>query len=222
MYVPVPPSEVLSQFERRSSSMLKRVGNVFKHIDCSDSPPAPSLYNLENTSQVLSRSVTLIEKAETSLSLTSDRFPLLHLSAYLAEASRRGVNVLVNSYAPIDIPGCDCICWERRQERERLPGNLIMMAVDGREMVSAFFTPENRVISAFWINNPYIVTILHHGRSADTILARILNLLKQDITMEEFSGTILELTNKHIYTIPHKSLFETMTEESHEEHQSDL
>jgi len=134
MYVPVPPSEVLSQFERRSSSMLKRVGNVFKHIDCSDSPPAPSLYNLENTSQVLSRSVTLIEKAETSLSLTSDRFPLLHLSAYLAEASRRGVNVLVNSYAPIDIPGCDCICWERRQERERLPGNLIMMAVDKQSL----------------------------------------------------------------------------------------
>ncbi|MCD4701484.1 MAG: hypothetical protein K8S24_06470, partial [Candidatus Aegiribacteria sp.] len=152
-----------------------------------------------------------------NISISADRFPLLLLSAYLSEASRRDVNVLVNSYVALEIPGCDVVHWKRRKERKQWPVNLLTIAVDGREMVTSFFSFEEKVINALWVNNPYLSTTFQHGRSADTVLAFILNMLNSEVTIEELREQIYALTEKHIFGIQHNDMFEMILSESSRE-----
>jgi len=214
IFVPTPLEEYLKQYCRRSEALADRARSTIEQMDLDEDQTRQSLYTLENTGQVIGKTIGMIEKAEVSISISADRFPLLQLSAYLSEASRRGVNVLINSYLPLEVPDCDVVYWQRRKERKSWPGNLLIAAVDGREMVTAFFSFEEKVIDAFWVNNSYLVTTFHHGRSADTLLALILNLLKKDISIEDLRNSIMTLTEKHIFGIPHSTMYDSLLSES--------
>ena len=217
IYVPTPIDEYLEQYSSKAAAIVENTRNIFRKIDFSEDQSPPAIYNMENTEQVLERTIILIEKAQWTISISADRFPLLLLSAYLSEASQRGVNVLVNSYVALEIPGCDVVHWKRRKERKQLPGNLLIIAVDGREMVTSFFSFEEKVINALWVNNPYLVTLFQHGRSADTVLAFILNMLNSNVTIEMLREKINTLTEKHIFGIPHSDMYEMILTESDKE-----
>jgi HTH-type transcriptional regulator, sugar sensing transcriptional regulator len=217
IFVPTPLEEYLKQYSRRSEALVNRARKTLQQMDLDEDEPRPSVYKLENTEQVIVRTIRLIESAEVSISIAADRFPLLQLSAYLSEASGRGVNVLINSYIALEVPGCDVVHWQRRQERKRWPGNILIIAVDGREMITACFSFEEKVIDALLMNNPYLVTAFHHGRSADTLLASILNLLKKDVSIEKLRESIETLTDKHIFGIPHSKMYESLLSSSIEE-----
>lgn len=214
IYVPTPIEEYLEQYSSKAAAIIEKTRKIFRTIDFSEDQAAPVIYNMENTEQVLERTIMLIEKAQENISISADRFPLLLLSAYLSEASKRGVSVLVNSYVDLEIPGCDVVHWKRRKERKQWPANLLIIAADGREMVTSFFSFEERVINALWVNNPYLATSFQHGRSADTVLAFILNMLNSEVTIEELREQIYTLTEKHIFGIQHNNMYEMLLSES--------
>jgi sugar-specific transcriptional regulator TrmB len=217
VYAPTPLDEYLDQFMKRSADLVLQTRTTFERMELSRDLPRTSIYKLQNTEQVLRKTVSLIEDAEVSISVTADRYPLLFLSAYLTEASARGVNILVNSYIPIAIDGCDVVHWRRRKERPSWPGNILVLVVDGREVVTGFFSPQETVMSALWVNDPYLAAVLHHGRSADTILAAVLNLIRDGADKDRLSGVIADLTEKHIYSIPHDYLFRSLLSDASEE-----
>ncbi len=217
IYVPTPIEECLKQYSRKAAAIVDKTREVFGKLDFSENQSAPAIFNMESTEQVLERAIMLIEKAQANISVNADRFPLLLLSAYLSEATKRGVDVLVNTYVDLEIPGCDVVHWKRRKERKQWPVSLLTIAVDGREMVTAFFSFEERVINAIWVNNPYLATTFQHGRSADTVLAFIINMLNSEVTIEELREKTDALTNKHIFSIPHNSMYEMIISESSSE-----
>jgi len=217
IYVPTPLEEYLEQYSSKAAAIVEKTRKIFRKIDFSEDQSPPAIYNMKNTEQVLERTIMLIEKAQGTISISADRFPLLLLSAYLSEASKRGVNVLVNSYVALEIPGCDVVHWKRRKERKQWPGNLLIIAADAREMVTSFFSFEERVINAIWVNNPYLATTFQHGRSADTVLAFILNMLRSEVTIEELRVRIDALAEKHIFGIPHNNMYDMILSESSRE-----
>jgi len=213
IYIPTPLEEYLEQHTRNAERLMNRTRQVFKGMNASESNPSTGIYQLENTEQVLEKARKLISNATGRITITADRFPLLHLSAFLAEASGRGVNVLVNSYSHIAIPECDVILWNRRPDRKPWPGNWLILVADGSELVVSFFSMDAKVVNAIWADNQYLSLVLHHGRSADTVLAAVLNMLKNDVPVEQLKAETLRLTEKHIFGIKHSNLFNTMQTE---------
>ncbi len=88
-----------------------------------------------------------------------------------------------------------------------------MLAVESKEMLLCFFSKDDKVVNAFWAKNKFQSLIFHHGRSADTVLAEILNMLRDDVTIEVLKERTLSLTEKHIYGISHIELFDTIYSE---------
>ncbi|MCK5130854.1 MAG: TrmB family transcriptional regulator [Candidatus Sabulitectum sp.] len=210
IYIPTPLDEYLEQYSRRTDNLIDRTREVFKNIGMHEENPSPEIFQLENTEQVLQKARKLIGDAKGKIVITADRFPLLHLSPYLREAADRGVSVLVNNYIHHEIPGCDVINWTRRTERRSWPGNWLLMAADANEMLLCFFSLDEKVVNAFWAKNRFLSVVFQHGRSADTVLASVLNMLKDDVPLEELKQKTLSLTEKHIYGISHIELFDTI------------
>lgn len=213
IYIPTPLEEYLDQYSRKTRNLMEKTREVFKNIDLNEENPSPEIFQLENSDQVLLKARKLIDDAKNKITLTADSYPLDQLSTHLAQAADRGVSVLVNDYNNNKIPGCDVIQWTRRAERKSWPGNWLILAADGIEMLLCFFSKDEKVVNAFWAKNKFLSLAFHHGRSADTVLAEILNMLRDDVPIEILKEKTLALTKKHIFGISHTELIDTICSE---------
>ncbi len=205
-YVPTPLETWLQQRSVKVERDLSRVRKVFSDLEVSRERIPPGVYSLENREQVMLRAAAIAGNAKKALTVSADSEPLRELKDELEKAAERGVAVIVNCYEEIDIPGCRMVTWNRRSQRRPWRGNWLIVAADGSESLNSFFSPGGEVVDARWISNPFISTVLHHGRSADTVLAAILNRLSTDGVSAEFRDFVRDLVEQHVFSIPHDPL----------------
>lgn len=205
-YVPTPLETWLKQCTRKVERDLKKVRAVFRDIEPSRERISPGVYSLENREQVMTKAAEIIGGASKALTVSADSEPLKELAGELSKAAAGGLPVLVNCYEDIDLPQCRVVKWNRRSQRRPWQGSWLIVAADGCQALNSFFSPAGEVVDARWISNPFLATVLHHGRSADTILAAILNRLSADSLPGELGEMVEELVSDHVYTIPHDPL----------------
>jgi hypothetical protein len=108
-----------------------------------------------------------------------DAFPLAlrELSPAITRAAKRGVQVVVEAYAPAEIEGADVVLvpdGERSLAAWR--SEQLNLVVDGREHLLALLSEDLREVhQALWSRSLYLSCLHHAGRMSEITVIRMLN-----------------------------------------------
>jgi sugar-specific transcriptional regulator TrmB len=159
----VGAEQLLEILEGRFRRHRDRAADTLKQL------PGPSddtrIYHLRDRDQVFEKCRQLIRSAGTVVLL--DVFPklLAELKQDIEEALRRGLNVEMKVYEPVEVSGAEVILEpEYNRIQSRWPAEWINLVADGSEMLLALLDKRaERVIQAVWSGSPFLAWIAHSG-----------------------------------------------------------
>jgi predicted transcriptional regulator len=214
LYSSLPLENFLKQQSIGLDSRIRAVRDSFQ--DMQELPEEEGIFRLENIQQVIMKSSEMLASATDLAVVIADPLPLGMIQSDLENTGSRGIRVLVRSYFPVTIRFCEVYTWIRRAERKAWPGQWLSIVVDGFQLLTAFILGEERVANALWTNNRYLSLLLHHGMSSDIILGRILNMINEGESADVMIRELVELTEKHVFSIPHETLHNILDEKTKE------
>lgn len=176
----VPAAELLAQLERgfaasraAAERALAQVGDT---VDADD-----RVYRLRTPAQALERARAMLRRARTVVLV--DAFPgaIAAVRAEIAAAGRRGVEVAVKAYAPIELAGAELfVSDDGAATLERWPGEWLNLVVDGTEHLMAFFAEGlGHLHQAVWSGSPYLSWVYHSALAAELVMAEVRTLAAQ-------------------------------------------
>jgi sugar-specific transcriptional regulator TrmB len=130
------------------------------------------IYRIENVAEALERCAAMLGRARRVAVV--DAFPrsLERMVPAIKKAARRGVEVLVEAYRPIEIQGASVVVAQTGQSSVDLWGaEQLNAVVDGREVLLALMSLDlSEVHQGLWSRSLYLACLIHSGlRSEHTI-----------------------------------------------------
>lgn len=178
-----------SEFERAAAEARKAAANW--------GAPAwdERVYEIPTLDALLARADAALATAQQFVICTLCPRPAALLSEGLLAARRRGVRVGAKVFEPLALEGCDIVCDPRGLAAVVTgPGEWLFMTVDGTSLLLALLDPAGeRVLQAFWSENPLMVWNLYTGMSSDLVLAAIRPLIAADAGREAIEKRQAEL-----------------------------
>lgn len=158
----VPPDELLAAMERTERG--RRADALAALSALSRDSTDDRLYALREPGQVLERARAMLERAEGWV--LGDLFPapLAVLAEDLAAAAKRGVRVVLGTYAPAQVAGCRlCGSADRSRVTRLWPGQQLSLVVDADEHLLAMFSDDlRRVHQAVWSRSTFLSCLQHN------------------------------------------------------------
>lgn len=178
LYAAVPPAALVRQLQ---ADFTRRTRDAVAALDrLATTPASDGVYVLETPSGVLERARQLIEQAGAIV--LADLFPsaVEWLRPELEAAARRGVDVVVQAYAPAAVDGVDVVVHPRGAALiDRWPGTWCNVVADGAESVLALLSPDGtRVHQALWTASAYLSWVYHSGLEAELAASRLRALVE--------------------------------------------
>ncbi len=166
----VPVAELVKQLERGFRGTLSRVEKLLAEHDAA--PMDERVYKLESVPRLFERVREMLERARKVAVV--DAFPraLERLAPWIVDTCKRGVDVFVEAYAPIDLPGARvAVLPSGAKTLETWRSEQLNLVVDGREHVLALLTSDlSEIRQAVWSNSLYLSCIHHAGRLCEHTL----------------------------------------------------
>ena len=161
----VPAKQFLARLERDFSRHRKDAEAVLSRF------PAPAedarIYHLQSRTQVIEHCRRLLAEARREVHIDIYPEPLADLRNEIAGAAQRGVQVVIKTYAPAEIPGVEILIEpDPTFVLDRWPVQWVNVAIDHSRFTLALLTADGEdVVQAIWSASPY-VSYIHHGRLA--------------------------------------------------------
>ena len=170
----VPMSELAKQLQRGYLSTLDRAVRALAASEAS--PVDERVYKLESVPHVFERCEAMLERAFEVAVI--DAFPrsLERIAPAVIAAAARGVEVFVEAYSPIDLPGARVAIFPNGADTlATWRSEQLNVVVDGREHVLALLTSDLSAIrQALWSNSLYLSCIHHAGRLCEHTLVAMM------------------------------------------------
>lgn len=171
----VPVADFLGQTERdfveRTRDLSDRLANLQRQYD------DERVYRLESPAQVLERARQMLDAGATTIAVV-DAFPaaLAAVAPAIRRAIDRGVELCVQAYAPIDLPGADLVVTSFGADSiAAWGGEQLNVVIDGREHLLALLSADlDVVVQAVWSQSAYLSSILHAGRLCEQTIHKLL------------------------------------------------
>ncbi|MGD2113919.1 MAG: helix-turn-helix domain-containing protein [Acidobacteriota bacterium] len=169
----VPPNEFLSRTRRDLQLKTQAAEAVLsglhtQHFD-------ERVYRIEDPGEVFERCERMLDTASDLAVI--DAFPraLERISGAAVRAARRGLDVRVEAYRDVELPGCDVVLATTGEESVRQWGaEQLNVVVDGREVLLALLSSTlDRVHQALWSESLYLSCVVLSGRLSEHTLHRI-------------------------------------------------
>jgi sugar-specific transcriptional regulator TrmB len=170
----VPVDDLARQLERTFRGSLD--GAVRALADLEVPSFDERVYKLESVPRLFERCHEMLARAHTVAVI--DAFPraLERIRPWILEAAARGVEVFVEAYQPVDLPGVK-VAWFADGARAVEPwrSEQLNVVVDGREHLVALLTSDlGEIRQAVWSGSLYLSCLQHAGRlSEHTLIAMI-------------------------------------------------
>ncbi|MCC6585203.1 MAG: TrmB family transcriptional regulator [Bryobacterales bacterium] len=164
----VPASEFIghlqSAFERKTKEAEAALSAIEAETD------DERVYRLESVPHLMERCRQMLEVKAERLAVV-DAFPevLEVVLPSIERAVARGVDVLVQAYAPVEVPGAQVVIPAvASQVQLQWKSQQLNVTVDGREAVVALLSNGlERVIQGIWTNSLYVTCIVEAGLMAE-------------------------------------------------------
>ena len=170
----VPAQELVRHVERR---FLQRTRSAELALQALERDTFDErVYSIRSTDEVLQKGREMLDQATRVAVL--DAFPrsLEQLRPAIEAAARRGVEVFVEAYRPIELEGADVVCVpEGEHSLEAWRCEQLNLVVDGREHLLALLSADlETVFQALWSSNVYLSCLHHSGRMSEITLIRLM------------------------------------------------
>jgi HTH-type transcriptional regulator, sugar sensing transcriptional regulator len=173
----VRASEFLRQLQRGFSETVREAAEALRSID--NPVQDEKVYRIESVPAVFEHARTMLRSAKRIV--VADAFPrsLTRITPSLERAARRGVEVVVEAYAPVEIRGADVeVVPGGNLSLESWKSEQLNLVVDGREHLLALMDRElERIFQAVWSRSVYLSSLHHSGRMNEITLIRAMRAI---------------------------------------------
>jgi HTH-type transcriptional regulator, sugar sensing transcriptional regulator len=170
----VPAPEFLRQLRRGFSQKTRAAENALRSVD----PTAEDerVYRIESVAAVFERATAMLRSVRRIAVVDAFPHALAALVPELKRSARRGVEVIVEAYAPVEIDGADVVFVPQGDlSLEAWKSEQLNLVVDGKEHLLALLDRDHqRVLQAVWSRSVYLSTLHHSGRMNEITLLRVM------------------------------------------------
>lgn len=161
-YAAVPPEELLGRLERAFRFQAGKALEVLKGFGRQDGDER--VFRLEDPGQVEARARAMLARATRIALLDIFPAPFQAIRADVEEALQRGVQVALQVYEPVELPGALCLLTEVGPDLlARWPGQQLSLVVDAREHLLALFSRDGRHLhQAIWSRSLFLSCMQHN------------------------------------------------------------
>lgn len=164
LYRPVPTAEFLQHLETSFQQKKERAGEILTQLKADSSDDR--IYQLDSVPLIVARACSMLDKCEKVAVV--DAFPklLTAVRPTIEAALTRGVNVLIQAYAPIEIPGANIVqTYLSAENLADWKSQQLNLVIDAQECLLALVNNElTQVHQALWSQSIYLSFVLHVGR----------------------------------------------------------
>jgi len=189
----VPAVDFLGQLERGFLRTTQTAADVLSNL--AEPSFDERVYRIESVDAVIEKACAMLTAARTVAVV--DAFPpaLARLIDAIHEAAERGVEVIVEAYAPVTIAGADVVVVPHGEDSlSAWRGEQLNLVVDGHELLIALFDADlDRVHQSIWSRSAYLACLLHGGMTAEHTLIKLRNL----VDTESDSARMTEVIRGH-------------------------
>lgn len=173
VYRAVPAEEFLAQLQSGYNNQISETKEMLKGLETEFSDE--KVYEIETVQLALEKAKRIIQQAEKVVIVDAFPLPMAELKPLLIQAVARGIQVYVQSYEPMELPGVELVTpakaglslsyWKSQQ---------MNVVGDGKEYILALFDSElSKVYQANWSQNLYLSVMVHAGLFNEFKLHRI-------------------------------------------------
>ena len=175
----VSPDELMNHIEKmtrlRTSTLkeqLKDIGKVYYD---------ERSYSLESASLVFEKFESMMNKCEKIAVIDIFPEPLSKVLGIIEKTIKRGVDVFIEVYGPIEIKGAKVAYSEVGSEALKYwKSQQLNLIVDGKEHLLALMNNNlTRVLQAKWSNSLYVSNMLLAGSLREQVVMRLLNIMDE-------------------------------------------
>jgi len=174
-YAPVPAAEFLDNLHREHEELIAALKEDL--VALAVPPDLEYVWHIEGYENIMAKAEEMIAqaRAEVYLALVPATFPALQ--PFLAEAVVRGVQVVLYTASPLDLPGGRVVVARMSgQALDQARGLGLILVIDGQEVLIAEWLTETQA-RASWTSSPLLVFIAEHHLRTDPYLPQILDCL---------------------------------------------
>ncbi len=199
-YVPLPPEQLFQLLERRFKENIKDARQSLKNFDAEIEPG--HLWNITGYKNMLHKAQEMISRAKKSIYISFWEREAQLLEEELKSAIKRGVQLVIFSFTPIDIKGAELFSYQLPQdELEKVWDHKIILVRDQKELImgEADYRYHKKTV---WTRNTAIVDIATNHIILDITLYGIRKNIdvSDTVTSMEKSGFqhLDHLINNHV------------------------
>lgn len=191
----VNADEFINHYERNIVEKARSAKQLLKKLSIDHEDQ--NSYSIDSVSLIFERFKTMMEKCTTIAVI--DAFPktLEKVVKPINDAIKRGIEVYIEAYAPIEINGANIIVTQLGEKAlEHWKSQQLNLIIDGDEHLIALIDNNlEKVIQATWSNNTYMSCILHAGRMHEFSMMKIISATDKP----NFKDEVISVIEKQKY-----------------------
>lgn len=202
VYMGVPVGEYLEGMKQNIEA--KRQALEKELADLGGATIEQGLYRLTNAEQVYTRVRKMLHEARSVMLFDIWPAPLENLRPDLERAAKRGVKILVKTYAPVEVAGCEVFAPEKEAEQIRVwKGDWLIVVADCQEFVVSLLEKSGPgVLEALWSSNDYLALLTHNWVLQELTLTRLGRLVWQKANRDDIVKEANRLARRYMIETP--------------------
>jgi sugar-specific transcriptional regulator TrmB len=193
-YTALPIGEYLEARKRALDEQRKRIEAEL--AGAAAAPAAGGIFQLTSAAQVHERVRSMLAAAKSVALVDAYPAPLAVTAPAIRAAARRGINVLVLTYAPARIDGCEVIAPEKEAvDMSCWDGDWLNVAVDWDEYLYSLIRKDGvGVHRAVWGGDAYLAINAYNGMLNECVLRRVFQLINAGKKQDEIRAEVSRLS----------------------------
>lgn len=175
LYAPVPPDELLDRLRHEFEEQLDAARRALAAI--ATRSRTEYVWNVEGSDNILAKARDMIESAESQVHVGLLPTTLPALQASLKRAIDRRIEVIVNTTAPVELPGARVVVTPLvLDDVGQLGTQGLMLTVDSSQALLSQQLDAPAAQGA-WTANPLIAFVIEQHMRTDMVIPRLFQLL---------------------------------------------
>lgn len=162
------------------------------------------VYQIQSVPLAFERSCTMLERCRTIAVIDAFPRPLERIRPAIEKAVSRGIDVHVEAYEPINIPGAHVVVTDLGVDIPEFWGSQQMnVVVDGQELLAALMNNElTQIHQAIWSRGLYLACLIHAGLLHEQTITRLLAVKNQPQALRKLRSILKSCRFFHNSDVP--------------------
>jgi sugar-specific transcriptional regulator TrmB len=162
------------------------------------------VYQIQSVPLAFERCCTMLERCHTIAVVDAFPGPLERIRPAIEKAVSRGIEVRVEAYQPIKLPGANVIVAGLGRDIPEFWGSQQMnVVIDGQELLAALMNNElTQIHQAIWSRGLYLSCLIHAGLLHEQTITRLLAVMDQPQALGQLRSILKSCRFFHSSDVP--------------------